>query len=145
MSNISRIALVVAASSAFGFLASPSFASTTIKVVESGEGGGAMSIALDPPTAKAGPVTFQVHNDAISEEHEMVVVKLKSPDQKVPFNARKDRVDERKLKSMGEVSDLKPSANGSLNVNLKAGTYLLLCNIKGHYSAGMHAQLVVLP
>lgn len=125
--------------------ASQSFAATTIKVSEDGEGGGPMTIKLEPATAKAGPVTFEVHNDAASEEHEMVVVKLKSADQAIPFNKKKDRVDEKKLKSMGEVSDLKPGADGKLTVDLKAGTYLLLCNIKGHYSAGMHATLVVSP
>lgn len=145
MSNTIRFALLLAASSALGLAASPSFANTAIKVMESGEGGGAMAITLDPPAAKAGAVTFQVHNDAASEEHEMVVVKLKAADQQIPFNTKKDRVDEKKLKSMGEVSDLKPGADGKLTVNLKAGTYLVLCNIKGHYSAGMHTTLTVAP
>ena len=125
--------------------AAPSWADTAIKVVEDGEGGGAMSIKLDPPTVKAGPVIFQVKNDAMTEEHEMVVVKLKSPDQVIPFNKAKHRVTESKLKSMGEVSDLKPGASGTLKVNLKPGTYLLLCNIKGHYEAGMQSKLTVTP
>lgn len=124
-------------------LASPSFAATVIKVVEGGEGGGPMTLTLDQSTVKAGETTFLVHNDAMSEEHEMVLVKLKSPDQKIEVVTGKDRIDEKKLKTMGEVADLKPGAEGQLKAKLTPGSYVLLCNIKGHYQAGMHAQLTV--
>ena len=122
-------------------VATPSFAATTVKVMEDGEGGGAMSLTVDQPTVKAGDVVFQVHNDAMTEEHEMVLVKLKSADQKVAVLQGKHRVDERQLKSLGEVSELKPGADGSLKAKLAPGSYMLLCNIKGHYEAGMHATL----
>ncbi|KQQ61011.1 copper resistance protein [Rhizobium sp. Leaf311] len=124
-------------------MATPSFAATVVKVVEGGEAGGPMTLTLDKSTIKAGETTFMVHNDAMSEEHEMVLVKLKSPDQKIEVVAGKDRIDEKKLKSMGEVSDLKPGAEGELKAKLTPGSYVLLCNIKGHYQAGMHAQLTV--
>lgn len=124
-------------------LSAPAFAATTIKVIEGGEGGGPMTLSLDQPTVKAGDVVFAVHNDAVSEAHEMVLVRLKTADEEVPVVAAKHRVDEKALKSLGEVSDLKSGADGTLRAKLKAGTYLLLCNIKGHYEAGMHAKLTV--
>ncbi len=124
-------------------MATPSLAATVVKVVEGGEAGGPMTLTLDKATIKAGETTFMVHNDAMSEEHEMVLVKLKSPDQKIEVVAGKDRIDEKKLKSLGEVSDLKPGAEGELKAKLTPGSYVLLCNIKGHYQAGMHAQLTV--
>jgi len=124
-------------------LSAPAFAATTIKVVEGGEGGGPMTLSLDQSTVKAGDVVFAVHNDAVSEAHEMVLVRLKTANAEVPVIAAKHRVDEKALKSLGEVSDLKPGADGTLKAKLKAGTYLLLCNIKGHYEAGMHAKLTV--
>ncbi|MBP1860580.1 copper resistance protein [Rhizobium herbae] len=143
MVRIPRAILATVAATALTFTAFPSWADTTIKVLESGEGGGAMSLKLDPPTASPGPITFAVHNDAMSEEHEMVVVKLKSADQKIPLIKAKHRIDESKLKSMGEVADLKPGADGELKTNLKAGTYLVFCNLKGHYEAGMQTMLTV--
>ncbi|WP_421580678.1 sulfocyanin-like copper-binding protein [Shinella sp. M31] len=124
-------------------LSAPAFAATTIKVVEGGEGGGPMTLSLDQSTVRAGDVVFAVHNDAVSEAHEMVLVRLKTANAEVPVIAAKHRVDEKALKSLGEVSDLKPGADGTLKAKLKAGTYLLLCNIKGHYEAGMHAKLTV--
>lgn len=125
------------------FLAAPAFAATTIKVTESGESGQPMTLVLDKSTVKAGSTTFIVHNDAMSEEHEMVLIKLKTADEKIPVDAAKNRVDEKKLKSLGEVSDLKPGNNGTLKTKLTPGSYLLFCNIKGHYAAGMQAKLTV--
>lgn len=124
-------------------MASPAFAASTVRVVEGGEAGRPMTLTLDQTTVKAGATTFLVHNDAMTQEHEMVLVKLKSADQKIDVIAARHRVDEKQLKSLGEVSELKPGADGKLNATLAAGSYLLLCNIKGHYEAGMHAVLTV--
>jgi uncharacterized cupredoxin-like copper-binding protein len=128
---------------ALSLIATPTLAATTVKVIEGGEGSGPMTLSPDQSTIKAGETTFLVHNDAMTEEHEMVLVKLKSPDQKVNAVAGKHRVDEKQLKSIGEVSELKPGADGQLKAKLVPGSYLLLCNIKGHYEAGMHSMLTV--
>ncbi len=133
----------ILATTAALFIAAPAFAATTIKVTENGEAGQPMSLVIDKPTVKAGSATFVVHNDAMSEEHEMVLVKLKSADETIPVDTAKNRIDEKKLKSVGEVSDLKPGKNGTLKAKLTPGTYLLFCNIKGHYAAGMQARLTV--
>ncbi|MFP5076850.1 plastocyanin/azurin family copper-binding protein [Rhizobium sp. YIM 134829] len=149
MTNTPRLALsalLAGALAATVALATPALAAgaaTAIKVVEGGEGGGPMTLTLEPATVKAGPAVFNVHNDAVSEEHEMIVVRLKSADQPIPLDTAKHRVNEKELKSLGEVEDLKPGKDGTLKANLKAGTYLVFCNIKGHYEAGMQNKLTV--
>lgn len=123
--------------------ASAAQAATTVNVTLSGEGGGKMSMALDKSSAPAGMVDFVVKNDAMTETHEMVVIKLKSKDQALPLDKAKHRLDEKKLKSMGEVADLKAGGTDKLEVKLEPGAYVLLCNIKGHYEAGMWAPFEV--
>jgi uncharacterized cupredoxin-like copper-binding protein len=123
--------------------ATPAVAASTVRVVEAGEAGEPMTLTLDQSTVPAGDTTFLVHNDATTEEHEMVLVKLTSPDQSIAVIKSKHRVDEKALKSLGEVADLKPGSDGQLKAKLVPGTYVLLCNIKGHYEAGMHAMLTV--
>lgn len=146
MISKTRLSSAIFAASIVALVAAPSFAADTqIKVTETGEGGGAMGLVLEPATVKAGPAMFHVHNAAMSEDHEMIVVKLDKPDAAIPLDSKKHRIDEKKLKSLGEVSDLKPGADGTLKANLKAGTYLVFCNIKGHYEAGMQNKLVVTP
>jgi hypothetical protein len=48
---------------------------------------------------------------------------------------------EARIRSLGEIADLAPGKTGKLTVNLKAGTYLLICNQPGHYKDGMTAKV----
>jgi uncharacterized cupredoxin-like copper-binding protein len=114
-----------------------------ITVSLAGEADNPMTININAATAKAGMVEFDVTNDAIGTDHEVVLVKLKKPDQKIAVNPTKDRIDESKLKSMGEVAGLTPGATGKLKVKLAAGDYLLLCNHKSHYKMGMYTKFTV--
>ncbi len=120
-------------------------AGTSVNVSLTGEGTGEMGIAIDQASVPAGKVTFVVKNNATSEAHEMVVIALSSADAELPYDAAKQRVTESKVKSMGEVSDLKPGASKSKTLTLKPGSYKLICNMKGHYKAGMSAALTVTP
>ena len=102
-----------------------------------------MTIKLDVPAVKAGLVEFDVSNDAIGTDHEVVLVKLDSKDQTIAASPKSHRVDEDKLKSLGEVGGLKPGDKGTLTVELTAGDYVLLCNHKQHYELGMYTPFTV--
>ena len=93
--------------------------------------------------AENSRVVFDVKNDAQSQQHEVIIAKLKDRNQPVSVSPGNDRVDEKRLRTFGEVSDLDPGKDGKLSINLKPGEYLLFCNMKGHYQAGMLAHLTV--
>jgi uncharacterized cupredoxin-like copper-binding protein len=75
-----------------------------IHVSLGGEAGQPMTIKLDADTGKAGDFEFDVKNDAIGTDHEVVLVKLKNKGQKIEADPKMHRIDEAKLKSMGEVA-----------------------------------------
>jgi len=113
-------------------------ATTTVKVDLADD-----AITFTPATVHAGKVVFNVTNGSIDENHEMVVLKLDNPDTTIPVDPRTDRIDEDAFKSMGEISKLTEGAKDKLTAILKPGSYMVLCNYKGHYRHGMHALLTV--
>ncbi|WP_245483369.1 plastocyanin/azurin family copper-binding protein [Mesorhizobium sp. M7A.F.Ca.US.002.01.1.1] len=104
-----------------------------------------MGIKASPGAVKAGEVTFNVKNDSKDTVHEMIVMYLAEPGKPLPYLEAENRVDEDKAGDKGEVSELDPGKSGSLTVELKAGKYLLICNVPGHYGAGMWAEFTVDP
>ncbi len=102
-----------------------------------------MGIKLDRPSAPAGDVTFEVINSSKDQIHEMIVMQLADPSKPLPYIENENRVDEDKAGDKGEVSELDPGQSGSLTVNLAPGKYLLICNVPGHYAAGMWTEFEV--
>ena len=60
-----------------------------------------------------------------------------------PTTADDQRVIEDKINSLGETEEMQPGASKTLTLDLKPGTYLLICNVAGHYAAGMWTVLTV--
>lgn len=115
-----------------------------------GRGGGAgmmgmMSIRADETTVKAGTVTFDITNWSRSIIHEVVVIAVDSPDAPLPYDYENQIVPENQVKMLGESEELEPNGSGILELNLDPGSYLLVCNIPGHYAAGMVLPLTVIP
>lgn len=96
-----------------------------------------MGISATPETVKPGMVTFEVLNSSKDQIHEMIVAKLANPNKPLPYLADEDRVDEDKEGDLGEVSELDPGQSGALRIEMKPGTYILYCNVPGHYVTGM--------
>jgi uncharacterized cupredoxin-like copper-binding protein len=107
--------------------------------------GGMMSIRVDKPTVKAGTVTFDVTNWSRSVLHEVLVVKVDNPAAALPYDYPQARVQEEQVKVLGEAADLQPNTSKTFEVALEPGSYLLTCNIPGHYAAGMAVPLSVTP
>lgn len=109
-----------------------------------GEADQPMSVKLDTTVIKAGAVQFEVSNDAVGTDHEVILVALKTPGQKITADAKKHRVDESKLKTLGEAGGLKPGDKKVLTATLKPGvTYALICNHKSHFELGMATRITV--
>ena len=96
-----------------------------------------MHVSADKTEVPAGEVTFTVTNQSKEIVHEMLVVKVADTGKPLPYVEDESRVDEDAAGHLGEVSELDPGGSGSLTLTLDKGTYMLFCNIPGHYAAGM--------
>ncbi|MBI4260161.1 MAG: hypothetical protein HY658_06305 [Actinobacteria bacterium] len=91
-------------------------------------------------TAQAGEVTFEVHNDG-TVPHELVVVKSDLAPGALPVAG--GAVDEAQVEVIGEVEEFEAGTIETGTFQLDAGSYVLFCNIAGHYEQGMSARLTV--
>jgi uncharacterized cupredoxin-like copper-binding protein len=105
---------------------------------------GVMSIRLDHNPVKAGDITFDVTNWSRSTVHEMVVVKVDSESSQLPFDYSQSKVREDQIKILGDTAELQPNESKSVSVHLEPGTYMLFCNVPGHYAWGMATTLNVM-
>jgi uncharacterized cupredoxin-like copper-binding protein len=90
-----------------------------------------------PASVAAGKVTFKVSNKG-KLKHEFVVVSTKK---KADELMKGDEADE--TGNVSEIGNLPPGSTKKLSVMLKAGHYVLLCNLPGHYKAGQHHDFSV--
>ena len=121
----------------------PALAAETVAVELVGERGGEMSIELSRDSVPAGEVTFQVVNAAEDTPHEMIVVRLDEADQEFAVDPATEKVDKSAIDDLGEVEGLKAGQSGDLTLTLEPGPYRLICNLKGHYAAGMEIPFTV--
>jgi len=106
---------------------------------------GMMAVRVDHATVKAGMVHFDVTNWSQSLVHELIVVPVDNPQAALPYDYSKAKVAEDQVKVLGESGDLQPQASYAFDLSLPSGTYLLFCNVPGHYAAGMATPLTVTP
>ena len=97
-------------------------------------------IALEETSTPAGSTTFDITNDGPST-HEFVVFKTDLAEDALPVDG--STVDEANLDLVDEAEDIAPGVGTSLTVDLEPGSYVVICNVEGHYAAGMHAALTV--
>jgi uncharacterized cupredoxin-like copper-binding protein len=90
----------------------------------------------EPAEVASGAVTFDVVNGG-TIEHEMVVIKTDKGAANLATDGEADET--------GAVDEivLAASESGDLKVDLEPGAYALVCNLPGHYAAGMYADFTV--
>ncbi len=106
---------------------------------------GDYSFTPSSPTVKAGPVTITAPNDG-QILHELVVFKTDKSAGSLPEKGAE--VDEDGLEAggatnEGEIQDVAPGQTKSTDFKLAPGTYVMICNVPGHYAQGMYGTITV--
>ena len=99
-------------------------------------------VSVSPNTATAGEVKFTVSNNG-TIGHEFLVVKTDILDGKITLDGDHFAEPSPGLEVIDEIGEFKPGTTELLVLNLKPGNYQLVCNLPGHYAAGMHTSFVV--
>jgi len=138
LTKVTLVAISISAVSAQAFASVPEVVNAKLW-----DHGGQMGISTDVSTVRAGKIDFEVVNDSKALVHEMLVVKVNSYDDTLPYDNKDAKIIEDETVDFGEVSELEPGQSGNLTVNLKPGKYMLICNMPGHYKSLMYSDLLV--
>jgi uncharacterized cupredoxin-like copper-binding protein len=93
--------------------------------------------ALNRSVVPAGRVTFKV-KDTGKADHEMVIIRTSKDASKLSKGSGASEAG-----SVGEISDEGPGQSRTQTFVLKPGHYALVCNLPGHYKAGMYSNFTV--
>ena len=100
-------------------------------------------IDLSSDTLSAGDLTFEgVNEGTMTHEFEVFAVPEGVDANNLPVEGETAPADEM-LEVIDEIEDIAPGTSATLNLNLDAGNYAVICNLPGHYANGMHTTFVV--
>ncbi len=105
-------------------------------------GVGLTEFAVNPAqdAADAGTLTFSVSNDG-AIVHNFLAIKTDLAADALPTaNAQ---VDEAQLDVVASIPDFAAGETQEVSADLEAGSYVLICNVPGHYDLGMRAAFTV--
>lgn len=102
-----------------------------------------MGITVDTPEIPAGEVTFSVINDSQEFYHSLSIAPVADVATELPYLTDKMMVDEAAAGTVARGKELRPHASGTVTVALQPGTYILFCNVGGHYAMGMWTLITV--
>lgn len=101
------------------------------------------AVSVDASSAMAGEVTFTVANQG-TIGHEFLVVKTDIEPGKIPLDGDHFPEPADGLEVIDEIGEFPKGTTETLTLMLEPGKYQLVCNLPGHYAAGMHAGFEVL-
>jgi uncharacterized cupredoxin-like copper-binding protein len=100
------------------------------------------SIIANPAVVPAGRLTLKVSNVG-KARHELVVIKTDNDPAHLPTNSTGAIENGQGDEKIAELSKVPAGSTRKLAVDLEPGMYVLICNLPGHYGAGMHTGLTV--
>jgi uncharacterized cupredoxin-like copper-binding protein len=97
------------------------------------------AIVADPASIGAGPAVFHVTNNG-NATHEFVLLRTSLADGAMP-RAADGRVDTTasSITVVAQAQNIVAGTSASVATTVTPGHYVMICNISGHYAAGMHA------
>ena len=100
------------------------------------------SVEVDATSARAGEVEFSIKN-AGTIGHEFLVVKTDIPDGEIPLVGDRFEEPSEGIEVIDEIGEYPAGETKELTLTLESGNYQLVCNLAGHYEAGMHTTFTV--
>ena len=101
-------------------------------------------VRRDAAVVPAGTVSFRILNQGPTS-HELIVVRTDRAPDKLPLQGDGLTVNEEApgIDLLDEVEGLDIDDRRTLVLDRAAGSYVLYCNLEGHYLGGMHAAFTV--
>ncbi len=100
-------------------------------------------ITMSSDALAAGDLTFEgVNEGTVTHEFEVFAVPEGVDANALPVEGDTAPADEM-LTVIDEVEDIAPGTSATLNLSLDAGNFAVICNLPGHYAAGMHTTFTV--
>lgn len=100
------------------------------------------AVAPSPASVPAGEVTFEATNEG-ALPHELVVVRTDLAPGEIPADGAHANLEADGVEVVDRTDQVNAGDSESLTVDLDAGTYVLLCNVDGHYAGGMFTSFTV--
>ena len=97
-------------------------------------------VTPDLISAAAGAVSFAVSNDGGGQHNFRVIQSDLEPDA-LPTSGT--QVDEDQLEVIASSASIDAGSSETVSAELDAGSYVLICNVAGHYRLGMYAAFTV--
>ncbi len=98
------------------------------------------TVTLLVDTVSAGTVKFVVRNTG-AIDHNLRVIKTDLAPDALPTDA--GLADEGQLEVVATTEDFGPGESRDVSADLEPGSYVLICNIVGHYQSGMTVAFTV--
>ena len=115
-------------------------------------GGGVLEIKMgdyffNPASAESSPGSVTVSAPNVGKlEHELVVFRSNASPSSLPVSggeADEAAFEKQGAVNVGEVEEVAPGETKTATMNLTPGSYVMICNLPGHYQQGMYGSITV--